>query len=108
MLSLGYLAALALTLAVEVPIVAACYPGQRLHMACVAALITASTHLAMHTLLPLAVSDFASFLLIGEAMATLVEAGVYAVASRPPELGRGLVASAVANSASYAVGLLFW
>jgi hypothetical protein len=46
-------------------------------------------------------------LVLGELIATVVEAAVYAVVGRPPSLGRGLVASAIANTLSYSAGLLF-
>ena len=44
-------------------------------------------------------------LLLGELIALAAEAAVYAVVARPRELGRSLIASALANSLSYAAGL---
>lgn len=102
----SYLTALAITLALEVPVVAALYPGQRRRMALAAALATSATHLFMHFGLPRLLPSAGAVLLVGEIFATLAEAGVYAAASRPRSLGRGLVASALANSLSYAAGLL--
>ncbi len=45
-----------------------------------------------------------SALVVGEAFATLAEAAVYLALVREP--GRALVASAVANAASFGVGLV--
>lgn len=99
----GYAAALALTLSVEVPIVAALFPGRRARLAAVAAIATAATHLFMHRVLPGWVSPGA-WLFAGEAIATCVEAAAYAAATR--DLPRALVASGLANLASFAAGLL--
>jgi len=102
----AYVLALLITIMVEVPIVAACYSGQRLRMAAVCAATTTCTHLAMHFVLPQLVGSFGQFILLGELGALLVEAMVYWLASRPRDLGLALVASALANALSYGVGLL--
>jgi hypothetical protein len=43
---------------------------------------------------------------LGEALALALEAALYAAVARPLELGRALAASALANGASFAAGLL--
>ncbi len=100
----SYLAALAITLALEVPVVAACFPGQRVRLAAACALTTTATHLFMHFGLPWLGLGPLGVVVVGEVLATTVEAGVYTAVSRPRSLGRGLVASALANSVSYAAG----
>jgi len=99
-----YALALTTTLAVEVPVVAALFPGRRLRLALACAAATTATHLLMHLGFPRLLPSGVSPLLVGEAFATLAEAAVYALASR--DLGRSLVASALANSASFAAGWL--
>lgn len=101
----GYLLALAVTLAIEVPVVAALFAGQRLRMAVVAALATTATHLAMHFALPHVVSTYVAWLVAGELLALVVEAAAYALLSRPRSVERALVASAVANALSFGAGL---
>ncbi|MFO0584701.1 MAG: hypothetical protein U0229_20710 [Anaeromyxobacter sp.] len=98
----GYGAALALTLAVEVPIVAAFFPGRRLAMAALAAAATTATHLFMNFVLP-GLLPPGAWLLTGEAVATVAEAAAYALATR--NLPRALVASGLANLASFLAGL---
>lgn len=97
--------ALALTLGVEVPIVAALYPGQRARLAVIAAFASTATHLTLHFALPRLVPA-AQVMLLGEALALLGEALAYGVLSRPRDLGRALVASALANAASFGLGIL--
>jgi hypothetical protein len=60
----------------------------------------------MHFLLPDVVDTPESVLLIGELGALLIEAGVYALVSRPRDPGRALIASAVANTLSYLAGFV--
>lgn len=105
-MSSAYLAALGITLAVEIPVVAAVYRGQRARMAITCALATSATHLFMHFALPRLLSPGGPVLLAGELIALVVEAAVYAAVARPRELGRALIASALANSLSYAAGFL--
>lgn len=99
------LLALAVTVLIEVPVVALIYRTQRLRMALVCALATTATNLAMNTLLLGAADSYASYLLVGEIGALLIEAGVYVLASRDHELGRALLASAAANGLSFGLGL---
>ena len=104
-MSRAYLLALGLTLGSEVPIVAALYPGQRARLAIVAALMTTVTHLILHFALPRWLPA-AQVLLPGEALALFGEAAAYAAFSRPRDLGRALLASALANAASFGLGIL--
>lgn len=98
-----YLVALAVTLAVETPIVAALFPGRRLRLAVTCVAATTATHLALHFgFMPLLAPG--AGLVAGEAFATVAEAAAYRAASG--DLGRSLVASALANGASFAAGLL--
>jgi hypothetical protein len=101
----SYLPALFITLAIEVPVVAALYRGQRVRMALACLIATTATHLAMHFLLPRYTTTYASTVLIGESGALAVEALVYALVSRPRDPGMALVAAACANAASYLAGL---
>jgi hypothetical protein len=96
-----YAAALALTVAVEAPLVAAVHPRQALRLAAVAAVATTATHLFMHRVLPGLVAPSA-WLVTGEAIATVAEAAAYALATR--DLPRALVASGLANAASFVAG----
>ncbi len=102
----GLAAAWLLTVAVEVPCVAAMFPGQRVRMAVACALGTSVTNLAMNALLPMALGTGAAFLVAGELGSVLAEALLYAAVGRPPDLARALAASALANGASFAAGLL--
>jgi hypothetical protein len=95
-----------LTVAVEVPSVAAAYPGQRIRMAVACALGTSATNLAMNGLLPRLLGSGAAFLVAGELGSLLAEALLYALVSRPRDPARALAASALANAASFAAGLV--
>lgn len=101
-----YLLALATTLAIEVPVVAAAFFRTWWRMAIACAAATTCTHLAMHFVVrPLAGSHLV-FIVVGEVMATVVEGVVYALVSRPRDLPRAFLASALANSLSFGFGLL--
>ncbi len=97
---------MAITLGIEIPVVAGVFQGQRLRMALVCGVATTATHLAMHFILPPMVVSVDQFMLLGELGALAVEVLVYFLASRPRDIGRALVASALANGLSYGVGLL--
>ncbi|MEZ4225262.1 MAG: hypothetical protein R3B13_30200 [Polyangiaceae bacterium] len=99
------LVALAVTLAVEIPVVALVYKGERVRMALACAGVTAATNLTMNTLLLRVAPSIESYLLIGEVGAVVLEAAAYVWISKSRDLGRALVASALANSLSYAAGL---
>lgn len=96
----------AVTVAVESPLVAAVYAGERLKMASVCAVATSITNLCMNLLLPRWLGTGALFLLVGEIGALALEALVYARVRRPRDVGRALVASALANGASFSIGLV--
>jgi hypothetical protein len=104
----GVVEAWLLTLAAEVPLVALVYPGQRTRMAAACALGTTVTNLAMNLALPRWLGAGAAFLVVGEAGALLLEAALYARVGRPRDLARALVASALANGASFAAGLMLF
>jgi len=101
----GALAAWLLTVAVEVPLVALVFPGQRARLALACAAGTTVTNLAMNLLLPRWLGAGAAWLLAGELGALLLEAALYAAVGRPRDPARALVASALANGASFAAGL---
>ncbi len=100
--------ACAVTVAVECPIVAAVYPGRRLKMAFVCAVATAATNLAMNLLFRRWLGAGLDHLLVGELSALLLEALAYVLVCRPRDLGRALVASALANGASFSAGFFVW
>lgn len=94
------------TVVVEPPCVACFYPGHRLRMAALCALTTSLTNLVMNLVLPRWLGIGTAFLLMGELGALLVEGLVYALARAPRDWERALAASALANAASYASGLV--
>ncbi len=100
------LTALALTVAVETPVVAAVYRGQRLRMAVVCILTTSATNVGMNTWLRSTAASYDQYVLVGEACAVLVEAVVYALASRGRDVPKAMLASGAANALSYAAGLV--
>lgn len=102
-LSPNYPFLLALTLAVEMPIVAAFFRGRRLRLALACAAATTVTFLLMHLSFRVLQLDNLFALVVGEALVTLAEAAAYAVASG--KQGRSLLASVVANAASFTFGL---
>lgn len=94
------------TVIVEPPCVASFYPGNRLRMAVLCAVATSVTNLVMNLALPRWLGIGTAFLLVGELGALIIEASVYALARAPRDWGRALAASALANAASYASGLV--
>ncbi len=103
----GQVMAWALTVVAETPCVMAVYPGQRRRMGLTCALSTTVTNLAMNYVLPRWLGAGVLFLLVGEMGALVLEAVIYAAVGRPRDLARALVASALANGASFALGLAF-
>ncbi len=97
------LVGLPLVIAIEAPIVAAFFPGRRKLLAVRCAVATAVTYFVLHWFLALEQFGLRP-IIVGEALATLAEAAVYVRASG--ELLRSLVASLVANVASFAAGLV--
>ncbi len=101
-------AALAVTLAVEVPLVSLVYRRERARMALVCALATSATNLAMNVWLIQAVRSYDTYLLAGELGASTIEALVYVAASRQRDIGRALIASGLANAGSFIAGQLLF
>ena len=101
-----YFLALGITLITEVPIVAALFPGRRVRMGLVCAVATTATHVALHFDFPPLLPARVPALLFGEAFATLAEAAAYVAVSR--DVGRSLVASAIANTTSFCAGLILF
>ncbi len=102
----AYLQALLLTIAIEVPIVALAFPGRRLRMALACLVATTTTHLLMHFALPSLCPTRRTWVIAGEAQALVLEALAYGLCSRPRDFARAFIASALANSASFAAGLV--
>jgi hypothetical protein len=98
--------ALAITLALEVPLVAALFPGQRVKMALVSAAANTATNLTLNLLLPTLFAQPGSHILPGEILAVVVETEAYALASRPRDLSRSLLASSLANALSYSAAMV--
>jgi len=95
------------TTIVEPPIVAVFYRRRRvLRALLVAAAATLATNLWMNAVLPHWVSSETAFLFVGEGAAFVVEAIVYSLALRPLDVPRAVAASAFANGASFAIGLV--
>jgi hypothetical protein len=63
------------------------------------------THLSIHFVLPRAHLPAVAFEVVAEGLAFAAEAALYALAVRPQSAWWGVTASAVANGASYLVGL---
>lgn len=97
--------AFVLTVFVEPIAVAFFYRDRWPIMALVAFIATAMTHLAMHRLLPIYIHDLDTFLLVGEAGALLLEALAFWLFDPEHRLGLALMASAVANTASFLLGI---
>jgi hypothetical protein len=96
--------ALALTLAIEVPLVAALFPGQRARMALVAAVSNIATNLTLNLVLARTPALAGYQVLVGEILAVVVEAAAYASFSRPRDLPRCALAAGLGNALSFAVG----
>jgi hypothetical protein len=105
-----YALALAITLLVEVPVVAAFYPSQRVRMAVVAVVTIAAASVALDVVLARVTLRRDVAITVGQGVAFAIESAVYASAARGRERGwpRALAASAAANLASYLVELLFF
>jgi hypothetical protein len=95
----GWLIALAVTLVIEVPLVAALYPGERARIAAAAVVANVATNLALNLVLAPR-----GHLALGEVLAVVVEAVTYRLASRRGDLARATAVSAAANLASFTLG----
>jgi hypothetical protein len=100
----GALYALGLTLALEVPFVALCYPRQRLRLAVVALLSNALTNLTLNLVLPSIPAFQGSHVVIGEILAVVLEALAYTATAQPRNVGKAIMVSAVGNALSYELG----
>jgi len=100
----GVLEALVTTLVIEVPVVAYCFPRQRVRMALVATLANTLTNLTLNVILPRIPSLHQCYLVMGESLALIIEAFAYAAATRPRDIGRSLAVAAVSNALSYELG----
>jgi hypothetical protein len=96
--------ALAVTLAIEVPLVVMLFPGQRVRMAVAALVANTVTNLTLNLLLPTLPVVGTHHVLVGELVALIGEAIVYVVVSRPLDVGRALVASGLGNALSFGAG----
>lgn len=101
-----YLQALVFTIVIETAVIAALFPGQRRSLALTCVGATTVTHLAMHLLLPIWLGRGPVWLVTGEAMALVLEAVAYVGVSRPRDAPRAVLASALANAASFGGWLL--
>jgi hypothetical protein len=100
----GVLAALGVTLLLELPVVAAAYPGQRARLTAVALVANTCTNLTLNVVLPLWPLLRGHHVLAGEVLAVVVEAAALAAASRPRDVGRALLVSGLGNALSYGAG----
>ena len=98
--------ALAITLGIELPLVALLFPGQRLKMAAVALAANTITNLTLNLALPRVELLHGWHVLVGEAFALVAETAAYVWASRPRDFARSLLASSLGNALSFAAGLI--
>ncbi len=96
--------ALGVTLLIEVPVVAALFPGQRVRMAIWALAMNTATNLGMNVLLPRIALIGVHYVVVGELLALFGEAAVYVIVSRPRDVARALLASSLSNALSFAGG----
>lgn len=97
--------AFTLTVLVEPVMIAFFYRDRWAIMALVAFVATASTHLAMHWVLPSYIADIDTRLFVGEIGALLLEALAYWAFDPRHRAGLALMASASANTASFLFGI---
>lgn len=106
-----YVSALALTVAIELPVVLLVLRGRKWRRTLLAVLLANGlSHPLLHFALPhaLAPEPKGRFILVGELAVFVLEALLYWLLVRPRPRARAITASAVANAVSYAVGLLIW
>ena len=101
-----WLVALLVTLASEVPLVAALFPGQRVKMAAVAVAANVATNLLLNLVLLRRDLLGGPHLMVGEVFAVMAEAAAYSLASRPRNIARSVLASSLANALSFSLGLV--
>lgn len=98
-------AALWLTGVIEAPIAALFYCGDRLRMATVLLVVTTVTHLMMHRLIIDAAGSVDTGILVGQIVATIVEATALWWFDPKRRPGLAMMASAVANVTSFLGGM---
>jgi hypothetical protein len=98
----AWAAALSVTLIIEVPLVAALFPGQRVRMALVAVVMNVATNLMLNLVFARLRGAARDYLLPGEILVVLLEAAAYAICSR--QIARSLCVSSLANALSFAAG----
>jgi peptidoglycan biosynthesis protein MviN/MurJ (putative lipid II flippase) len=101
-----FLFAVAVTILIESPCVAAFYPKDRVAMALFCASINFVSNLTMNLLLPRWLGTGATFLVVGESGALCLETVFYYLVSRDKSPWRALAASGLANGLSFGAGLL--
>jgi hypothetical protein len=99
-----WLAPLAATLVIEVPVVAALFAGQRAKMALVAVAANVATNLTLNLVLARSAALGGYQVPAGELFAVIVEAGAYGLASRPHDWAKGTLAASLGNALSFAAG----
>jgi hypothetical protein len=99
--------AFALTLAVETAVLALVAGRGRSWLRVVATAVVANlaTHPIVFLVLPRWFSDYGVYLVVAEAFALVVEVPILWLGLRPLPWPRAVMASALANGASYAVGM---
>jgi len=103
MMSCG-MAALSITLAIEVPLVAAMFPGQRVRMAILATIVNTVTNLTLNYVFFGMPWLQGYHVLAGETFALVGEAAAYAALSRPRRVVRSVLASGIGNALSFGAG----
>lgn len=98
------LRALIVTVAIELPVVALCFPDQRLRLAFVALIVNCLTNPLLNLVLPAIPLFSGEHVVIGEVLAVVMEAVAYGLAARGRECGRALAVSAACNALSYEFG----
>ena len=103
----GYLFALGVTVAIEVPLVALAFPGERLKMAACALVATTLTHLGMHLVTPISPEALMTWLIVGETAAVVLEGLAYWAVTNKRGFLWAMGVSIIANAASFSAGFLF-
>ncbi|MBW2736577.1 MAG: hypothetical protein JRH20_29670, partial [Deltaproteobacteria bacterium] len=104
----GYLAALALTLALELPVALLILRKNRARVLLAGLVGNGLSHPALHFLLPMVIVPQAApgpFILVGELSVFAFEALLYVAMVRPQPWTLAVVAAAAANALSFGVGL---
>jgi hypothetical protein len=100
----GTARALTATLLIEVPVVAFGFPRQRKRLVLIALVANTFTNLTLNLVLPSIQAIRGHHVLVGEALALMVETLAYAIAAGPGMVARALIVSGLANALSYELG----